>query len=247
MRYFSGVGETPVLHAVLEVLTWLLACAAIVGSLVFAEWVGHIGTWLIWLCLFSVPFCLARLAIESLPDTLSERAKRRHKLYSRWEEYTSARDEWHRVHSSEIAKQRERQRELRRQEADEARRRLDWWKSLDGKQFEKEVAGLLRRLGYQAKVTPYSGDGGVDISVQAGATRIVVQCKAHSNYISPGVVRELYGTMIDGKADEGWVVTTNGFYSGAHAFARDKPIKLITIAELLGWESQEQEMDRVAP
>ena len=128
---------------------------------------------------------------------------------------------------------------MRQQRAEEQRRQLNWWKSLNGKQFEKELAGLLKQLGYGVSLTPYSGDGGVDIFIMEGTKHIVVQCKAHNNYISPGVVRELYGTMIHQKADEGWIVTTSGFYSGARKFGHDKPIKLITINELLNRRSKE--------
>ena len=91
----------------------------------------------------------------------------------------------------------------------------------------------MRESGYHTTLTPYSADGGVDILIREGEKKIIIQCKAHSNYISPGVVRELYGTMIHEKADEGWLVTTSGFYSGARQFAQDKPIKLLTIKQLL--------------
>ncbi len=128
---------------------------------------------------------------------------------------------------------------MRKQQTEEQRRAIQWWKTLDGKQFEKELVGLLKQIGYDATLTPYSGDGGVDIIVREATKRIVVQCKAHRNYISPGVVRELYGTMIHEKADEGWLVTTSGFYSGARAFAHDKPIKLITIQQLLNRVSKD--------
>ena len=126
------------------------------------------------------------------------------------------------------AEMRKKQAEERKRQLEEQRRQLQWWKNLDGKQFEKELAILLRRLGYDAEPTSYWGDGGVDIIIRENEKRIVVQCKAHRKYISPGVVRELYGTMIHEKADEGWLVTTSGFYSGAREFAHNKPIKLIT-------------------
>jgi restriction endonuclease Mrr len=126
-----------------------------------------------------------------------------------------------------------RQTALRKQQAEEQRRQIDWWKSLDGRQFEKELNNFLREKGYHTTLTPYSADGGVDIIIREGERKIIVQCKAHSNYISPNVVRDLYGTMIHEKADEGWLVTTSGFYSGAREFAQGKPIKLLTIKRLL--------------
>ena len=38
-----------------------------------------------------------------------------------------------------------------------------WWWTLDGWQFEHEVARVFRLNGYKASVTKGSGDGGVDI------------------------------------------------------------------------------------
>ena len=66
-----------------------------------------------------------------------------------------------------------------------------------------------------------------------GTKRIIVQCKAHKGYISPGVVRDLYGTMIHHQADEAWLVSTRGFFTGSRAFAEGKPIRLLTIEDIL--------------
>jgi restriction system protein len=63
--------------------------------------------------------------------------------------------------------------------------------------------------------------------------KIIIQCKAHRNYISAGYVRELYGTLMHQKADEAWLVVTSGFYSGAREFALEKPIKLLTAWDLM--------------
>ena len=72
----------------------------------------------------------------------------------------------------------------------------------------------------------------LDIILAEEGRTIIVQCKAFKNYVSPGYVRELFGTLIHEGADEAWLVTTSGFYSGAKAFAQGKPIRLLTIDEL---------------
>ncbi len=48
--------------------------------------------------------------------------------------------------------------------------RTKWafWDRLDGRSFEEEVASLLRKSGYSVKLTPASGDGGVDIVLGDG-------------------------------------------------------------------------------
>jgi hypothetical protein len=180
-----------------------------------------------------VPGMLAGWAVNKFRKGYWDYSKTRHARYADWQRYLGAHSTWQSIRDKEQHEEGLRQGLLRKQSAQEIRKKLDWWKTLDGKRFEIELASLLRGLGYQASLTPYSGDGGVDIRIQDGAKRVIVQCKAHRNYTSPGVVRELYGTMIHEKADEGWVVTTSGFYSGARTFASGKPIRLLTIADLL--------------
>ena len=148
--------------------------------------------------------------------------KTTHPQYPKWQEYLAARSQWEEQQAEEF---REKERRLREE--------IAWWKSLDGKTFEKEIADFLRKLGYGANLTSYVADGGIDIQVRDGVKKIIVQCKAHRTSIGPAIVRELYGTIVHGKADEGWLITTCGFSSGARDFARGKPIKLITIEEFL--------------
>jgi len=162
-----------------------------------------------------------------------ECSKKNHPLYHNWQTYTAAHSEWVQQNTQALAAERTRQSELRKRETEARKRELAWWTSLDGQQFERETADLHRELGYEVTLTPYSADGGIDMIVHNGAKRIIVQCKAHRTYISAGVVRELYGTMVHDNAYEGWVVITSDFYSGARTFAHGKPIKLITITELL--------------
>lgn len=132
-------------------------------------------------------------------------------------------------------------------QVEDERLRLEWWQKLDGWAFERELAALLRRLGYDATPTPRTGDGGTDIAVRQDAKRIIVQCKAHRHYISPGMVRELYGTMIHEGADEAWLVTTGRFGKGARRFAHGKAIQLITIRELLAKVRMQSNQRTAAP
>jgi restriction system protein len=62
---------------------------------------------------------------------------------------------------------------------------------------------------------------------------VLVQCKAHRSYVSPGAVRDLYGTLLHEHADQAWLVTTSGFHPGAREFAKGKPMRLITMAGIL--------------
>lgn len=132
--------------------------------------------------------------------------------------------------------QRERQERLKikeREEEERLRKSVSWWRKLDGRSFERETACHYRSRGYQVKETGRTGDQGVDLVLVKGAKRIIVQCKAHRHYISPSIVRDLYGTLMHHGADEAWLISTAGFLGGAKAFAKGKPIRLLTITDIL--------------
>jgi hypothetical protein len=114
------------------------------------------------------------------------------------------------------------------------RKKEEWWRGIDGRCFELEVAKILMNKNYIVKHTGSSyGDKGIDLILKIENKTIIIQCKAFKNYISAGYIRELYGTLIHEKADEAWLIATSGFYSGAKAFAYDKPIRLLTIRDLI--------------
>lgn len=125
--------------------------------------------------------------------------------------------------------------EQRRKDEEEWRRKqtVDYWMALDGWSFEAEVAALYEAAGYRAQVTTGSNDGGVDIVLERGGRKAVVQCKRHYAACPPSVIRELYGSMIHEGADEAIAVCTGGFSRAATEFARGKPIRLVGMEELL--------------
>ena len=103
------------------------------------------------------------------------------------------------------------------------RTQKEFWERLTGRAFEIEVARLLNTAGYKAQLTPATGDKGVAIFLGDGT---IVQCKAHKMPTSPGVVRELYGTLRHMRAPKAILISTSGFTSGVHEFIRGKPIQL---------------------
>jgi restriction system protein len=109
-----------------------------------------------------------------------------------------------------------------------------WWDELHPQRFEQEVALFFKSQGYRVEWTGRSGDGGVDIKVtnQEGK-KIVVQCKAHQKPVPPGAVRELFGTLLHEKADEGWLMSRSGFTVGAAKFATGKPIRLLDLNHVI--------------
>jgi hypothetical protein len=101
----------------------------------------------------------------------------------------------------------------------------------DGKEFEFEVLRLLQAMGFDAEVTGYSQDGGVDLvatnSSPLAAGKCVVQCKARSRPVGEPVLRDLFGTMPAQGANKGILITTSSFTAAALRFAQGKPLELI--------------------
>lgn len=99
----------------------------------------------------------------------------------------------------------------------------DWWWSLDGWQFEEEVAKIYRKLGYKADVTKKTGDGGVDIIMYKDKKKIIVQCKHYGAEVGPEVPRALNGVKEDFRADELILIASSGVTRASSDFIRNKP------------------------
>jgi restriction system protein len=87
--------------------------------------------------------------------------------------------------------------------------------NISHREFEEFTAALLRALGYQARVTQYSQDGGVDVIAHRDPLGvepplIKVQCKHHTGTISGPEVQQLVGTLAPSELA---VFATLGAYS----------------------------------
>lgn len=107
-------------------------------------------------------------------------------------------------------------------------------------QFEHFIAHLLKCMGYHARVTQASGDGGVDIIAHRDELGfeppiIKVQCKQVLSTIGRPDVQQLHGAIERG--EHGLFVTLGTFSADARAFERTKPnMRLIdgeTLIELI--------------
>jgi len=88
-------------------------------------------------------------------------------------------------------------------------------RKLSHREFEEFTADLLRAIGYQARVTPYSQDGGVDVIAHRDPLgveppQIKVQCKHHTGTVSAPEVQQLVGTQGPGELS---VFVTLGTYT----------------------------------
>lgn len=111
----------------------------------------------------------------------------------------------------------------------EAANRADGVATMTWREFETLVGEYFRRQGYAVIDNGGGGpDGGVDVLLQKGADRYLVQCK-HWRALRVGVqpVRELYGVMAAKRVAGGFVVTSGDFTDEARSFAQGREVQLI--------------------
>lgn len=212
------------------ILSWVSFLVLLTTANEFRDWVLKDSS-VRWFALFLyfIPGLVVGVLLNRCHVALDEHLKKRqpdHAAFCRFQEAERAH-----LAVVQAASQRKRQRCIE----EESRRRKEeaWWRSLNGRQFEQELTTLLRNRGFCAQRKGGSGDGGIDIEFEHQGKRIIVQCKALKNYVGPSTVRDLYGTLLHENANEAWLITTSNFYSGARAFAQGKPIRLITMRDIL--------------
>lgn len=105
--------------------------------------------------------------------------------------------------------------------------KIDPWK------FENVVASVYKDLGYQARVTARSGDGGIDIILDGPSDTVIgVQVKRYKGKINVEQIRSFTGALFLEGITRGIFVTTSSFQSGAYPTAekarlRGIPIELV--------------------
>ena len=110
---------------------------------------------------------------------------------------------------------------------------------LNGYQFEEFIAHILECMGYTARVTQKSGDGGVDIIAHIDALGfqppiIKVQCKKITGQSGAPEVNQLLGTL--GEGDYGLFVNLGSFTRQANDLERTRPkLRLIDGEQLVAF------------
>jgi restriction system protein len=108
---------------------------------------------------------------------------------------------------------------------------------LTGHEFEYFVAHLLEAMGYTARVTQASGDGGVDVIAHTDALGfqppiIKVQCKRKTDSIAEADVNQLLGTL--GEGEFGLFITLGSYSRSARILERNRAkLRLIDGEELV--------------
>jgi len=108
-----------------------------------------------------------------------------------------------------------------------------WWWTLDGWQFEIEVAEIFALNGYKAEVTKKTGDGGVDIILYKEGRKILVQCKHYKAAIGPEVVRALWGVREDFNSQEVILVASSGITEASKKFVKNKAFRVYDLEDII--------------
>jgi len=104
--------------------------------------------------------------------------------------------------------------------------------------FERLIAMLLAKIGFDVEATPLSGDGGVDVrgTLIVGdvvRVRMAVQAKRWKRNVDAPIVQQVRGSL--GAHEQGLIITTGDFSSGARreaARADASPVALMNGKQL---------------
>ena len=103
--------------------------------------------------------------------------------------------------------------------------------AMDGYQFEDYISNLFRKLGFEVEATSYSNDGGVDLVATYKqpifSGKYIIQCKNWTGPVGQPEVRDLYGVVMDKRANKGILIATSDYTQQAYDFANGKNIELI--------------------
>lgn len=115
----------------------------------------------------------------------------------------------------------------------------DVLRKMDPFRFEHFTAGLLQAMGYHARATVSTGDGGVDVIASKDALGIEqpvikVQCKRTVSTIGAPDVQNLAGALAHGGSEVGLFITLGNYSADAKHLERTRQdLRLVNGSELI--------------
>ncbi len=132
----------------------------------------------------------------------------------------------------QIAASQKAEREIEYREYVRRIRLPEYLATMDWRGFEDLCCELFKRLGYEVRETPRSGDHGADALLWKDGEHTILQAKRFKNNVSEPIVRDLYGVMCDAGATTKGIVVTTGKVSGpARKWIGSKNIRIIELSE----------------
>jgi restriction system protein len=97
------------------------------------------------------------------------------------------------------------------------------------RKFEEVVCTIFRDLGYRARITSYSADGGIDVYLDGPDNALVgVQVKRYEKPIEIQQINALTGAMVIKGCAKGIFVTTSRYRKGAAQTAKKSQDNAVT-------------------
>lgn len=109
--------------------------------------------------------------------------------------------------------------------------------AMTGEEFEEYVAELLRFQGYRTRMTPRSGDYGVDVVASKDGVKTAVQVKRYSKKLDQKPIREAVTGMAVRQygCTKAMVVTNSTFTKAATFLAAESGCELVDREKLGEW------------
>lgn len=109
-------------------------------------------------------------------------------------------------------------------------------KGMSPREFEVFVANLFTQLGYNAKATVETCDGGKDVIATNNKEKIYIECKHWNmnNLIGREILQKLVGSAIGDDATRAIVITTSKYNKNALEYAEKVPwLELWTVKDII--------------
>ena len=103
---------------------------------------------------------------------------------------------------------------------------LDIVDEMSGESFEDFLLEHFKKMGYQGKLTPLSGDYGADLILHGDNETVAVQVKRAKGNVGIRAVQEAIGAVSYYKADRGKVITNSYFTPQAEKLAAADNVEL---------------------
>lgn len=102
------------------------------------------------------------------------------------------------------------------------------------RQFEELVTEVFTRMGFTAKLTAATNDGGKDIICRRGSETIYVECKffAPNRKVGRPLLQKLVGAVATDRVSKGICVTTGSYTEQAREYARRADVELWDMQQL---------------
>jgi restriction system protein len=107
--------------------------------------------------------------------------------------------------------------------------------AMSGVEFERYVAGRLRRAGWQVEFTSAVGDYGVDLIAEKDGQSMAVQCKRHGKSVGVAAVQQVVSGALQHGCSRSVVVSNQEFTAAARQLAFTHRCQLIGRKALQAW------------